>query len=317
MLQRIYGGMRTLLFHNPGAGRGDHSKSDLVAGLRAAGHDVRYFPTKGDAFEEGLKEKADLFVVAGGDGTVGKVLTRMPVRSIPVAILPFGTANNIASSLGISGEFETIVAGWQEGRQERFDIGLAVGPWGRQPFVEAVGWGPMATVIDRTTGEEAEGHAQLQLKIAREALIRTFREAESFEATVDIDGQTVTATWIAVEVLFNYHTGPRLPLNTAAGTGDGAFELLCIRPEERDDMIDWLASPESAPPPVKLRQGSRIAFAWAPQQVLRIDDDLQEARGGGRPVVVTAEIQEMPLVMLLPGNGFKAAVSLQATGSEG
>lgn len=307
--------MRTLLFHNPGAGKGDHSKEELIAVLRAAGCDVRYTPTKGDAFAAALKEKADLFVVAGGDGTVGKVLTRMPDRSIPVAILPFGTANNIASSFGIAGDTEAIAAGWKDGRRERFDIGLAVGPWGRQPFVEAFGWGPLATVIDRTTGEEAEGRAQLRL--ARKVLIRTFRDAESFRATIDLDGQPRFGTWLAVEVLFNCHTGPRLPLDKLARSGDGVFELMCIRQEQREDMLDWLAAPESAAPPLELVQGRSVAFDWHPSQALRIDDELQEAPEGEKPVAVAAEVQQVPLTVLLPGDGIDPARSPQAAaGSE-
>jgi diacylglycerol kinase (ATP) len=42
-------------------------------------------------------------VVAGGDGTVGYVFCNLADRSIPIGVMPFGSANNIARSLGIAG----------------------------------------------------------------------------------------------------------------------------------------------------------------------------------------------------------------------
>ena len=68
---------------------------------------------------------ADLYVVAGGDGTVGKVITGIRDRNIPVAIIPSGTANNIAKSLCIEGSLDTLVDCHRDGgaklaRQQRW-----------------------------------------------------------------------------------------------------------------------------------------------------------------------------------------------------
>ncbi len=94
--------MRATLFHNPSAGH-KAEKDDILAAMKLAGFDVRYVSVKGDDVEEALEKKAGLIVIAGGDGTIAEVLTRLPNRSVPVALLPLGTANNIARSLGIAG----------------------------------------------------------------------------------------------------------------------------------------------------------------------------------------------------------------------
>jgi hypothetical protein len=91
--------MDALLFHNPHVGSGDHSKKDMLEIL--SGFRVTYCSTKGPDFKAMLKETADMVVVAGGDGTVRKVITGIVDRAIPIAILPLGTANNLATSLGI------------------------------------------------------------------------------------------------------------------------------------------------------------------------------------------------------------------------
>jgi len=70
--------MRAMLFHNPEAGEADHSRKLLVTLLGKAGLAATYYSTRGPVFSEMLEEKADLFIAAGGDGTVGKVLRGMP-----------------------------------------------------------------------------------------------------------------------------------------------------------------------------------------------------------------------------------------------
>ena len=45
----------------------------------------------------------DCVVAAGGDGTVARVARALAGGPIPLAVLPAGTANNIATSLEIDG----------------------------------------------------------------------------------------------------------------------------------------------------------------------------------------------------------------------
>jgi diacylglycerol kinase (ATP) len=51
-----------------------------------------------------LDQPADLVVVAGGDGTIKKIADKAKPGGPPLTILPLGTANNIATTLGFSSE---------------------------------------------------------------------------------------------------------------------------------------------------------------------------------------------------------------------
>jgi diacylglycerol kinase (ATP) len=90
-------------------------------------------------------------LVAGGDGTVAKVarclVDRDAAHRIPIAILPVGTANNIARSLGIEGEVGGLLSGLSNAKTRYLDVGLARGPWGERNFLEAVGCGSIAEAI--------------------------------------------------------------------------------------------------------------------------------------------------------------------------
>lgn len=52
----------------------------------------------------------------------------MPDRTVPVAILPLGTANNIARSLGIAGTPHELAESWHIEHARKLDIGAANGP---------------------------------------------------------------------------------------------------------------------------------------------------------------------------------------------
>jgi len=102
--------VRITLIHNPGAGRqGATDAKKLRHFLVHHGHDVRYRSVKEKGWKKALKKKADLVVVAAGDGTVAKVARRMVGRGVPLSVLPSGTANNIARTLGLVERLDPIV----------------------------------------------------------------------------------------------------------------------------------------------------------------------------------------------------------------
>ena len=97
--------VRTLLLHNPTAGAAHPNADELMRQLKAAGLSPKYQSSKDDY-------KADPAQAMGpGDrrrrrrhGGAGR--PRLRNRDIPLAILPIGTANNIARALGLNGDIE-------------------------------------------------------------------------------------------------------------------------------------------------------------------------------------------------------------------
>src|SRR4051794_26304653 len=108
--------MRITLMHNPKAGRGAHGKKDLIAALTRAGHQVTYQSTKKSNYKKALKQPTDLVLVAGGDGAVAKIPRHLLDSGIPMGVLPLGTANNIARSLGFTAPLEEIIPRFARGK---------------------------------------------------------------------------------------------------------------------------------------------------------------------------------------------------------
>ena len=133
--------------HNPKAGDAEHGRKQLMAALTKAGHQPTYQSTKESDYKKALRKPADLVIAAGGDGTVVKVGSRLIETGIPLSVLPLGTANNLARSLGFLASPEEIIAGLETGKRRAFDIGVTRGPWGRHYFFEAMGGGLFADYV--------------------------------------------------------------------------------------------------------------------------------------------------------------------------
>jgi diacylglycerol kinase family enzyme len=252
--------MQALLVHNPTAGTDENSKEALISALKLAGYAVSYHSAKGDDLDEELKRSVDLFIVAGGDGTVARVIARLPNRSIPVAILPLGTANNIARSLGIAGAPVHLAETLRFDRSQRLDIGAAEGPWGECNFVEAVGVGPIARSLEKRKSNGKTNGID-NMRKGRQGLQKLLRKAEPLDIEMIIDGKTLKGDVLAIEVLNVAYTGPALPLAPNADSGDGKLDIVYLTSGGRKEMIEWLDAPQEAPAPVEIIQGRKIKIS--------------------------------------------------------
>ena len=101
--------MKILFVINPISGATSNDKAILAIHEKAAGTsvDFKFFYTSGgnddDAIQEQIKEyKPNRVVACGGDGTVQVVARNLIDHTIPMAILPLGSANGLATALGLS-----------------------------------------------------------------------------------------------------------------------------------------------------------------------------------------------------------------------
>jgi diacylglycerol kinase (ATP) len=271
--------MRVTLMHNPKAGHDGPDDDDLIGMLRDAGHKVEYQSTKKKRWKDALDEKADLVVVAGGDGTVGRVAVEMAGRGVPLAVLPCGTANNIATSLGIRGSIEEIVAGWDEGRRRKFDIGVASGPWGEHRFIEAVGFGLFTNSVALVeTTEEVEEPDSRDEELHRDLnfLRMSLDTTRSHHRHIVLDGEDLSGDYFLVEIMNISCLGPNLCLAPHASPGDGRLDVVLLGEDERalfERFLDRMRSGEAPGEELPVRSGRRLEVRWdgAP---LHVDSDI-------------------------------------------
>ena len=66
---------------------------------------------------------ADLIVVAGGDGTINEAAEGMIGTPVPLAILPLGTANVLATEMKLGGDLEQVARRMGDLRPRRISVG--------------------------------------------------------------------------------------------------------------------------------------------------------------------------------------------------
>lgn len=142
---------RLLLLENRNAGGG--RESGMAQRLRDAGREVVAPDTS--SIEEAcdvVRKKADdvdLIVVAGGDGSVNGLLSCLMEVSVPLLVVPRGTGNDFARSLGIPLEGDEALSLLDTGILVDVDVSYANG----KPFVNAASVGLTAQVTKYQTPE--------------------------------------------------------------------------------------------------------------------------------------------------------------------
>lgn len=287
--------MRILLIHNPGAGDGGHDGEELRSLITAAGHSVSYCSSKDDARREALQEPVDLLVVAGGDGTVARIAAEKRDRAIPVSVLPLGTANNIATTFGMTGGPAEIVGSWRHLHTVRLNIGRMKAPWGRSPFVESIGMGALAEAMRAIHERGTEGGRQI--REARTAFRRHLASAQPFTVKAKLDGEPLPDSLLLFEVMNTGRIGPALNLSRA-DPGDGLLDIVCLTTDDRDAVLDWLDQddPQDAAP-VVAKRGRKLKLDWD-GRLLRRDDNFQ--LDGDKPAAMSFKLEAEPVRMAVP-----------------
>ena len=209
-----------VLVVNPHAGRAGRSLDRVRKMLRRAGLQVVEELTVKDV--ERLRElrrqandgAAPVVVAAGGDGTVGAVANQLAESRLVMAVLPLGTSNDFARSLGIPVEISGAVELLTTGKVSTIDLGRVVMP-GRPPsyFVHA------ATAGINVSFARIATRASLRKRLGRltyvASAVMALRHHEPFDATLSFDGrsQSVRLTHLSVlnAPVFGGPLGLRLP----------------------------------------------------------------------------------------------------------
>jgi len=280
--------VRVTLIHNPGAGKQEYDAKALRKLLRRAGHKPRYQSSKEKGWDRVLDKRADLVAVAGGDGTVASVARRMVGRGIPVAVLPMGTANNIARSLGLlKKSFEELVKGWRDARRVPLDVGIVCGPWGERYFIEGVGAGLFAGLLVRS--EQNKGRKEKENKTKGPARVvdgalRRLKEAaetaEPVEIGARLDGVDISGSYLLFEAVNLPYIGPNLYIAPDNRAGDGQLEVVLVPEAQRARLVKYLEHWHENRERLSLlpsRRGKHLQIEWT-GFALHIDDKLRPKR---------------------------------------
>jgi diacylglycerol kinase family enzyme len=230
--------MRATLVHNPAAGSAE--PAGAVEGLlRGIGWQV-VRRTGAAELDAAACRDVDVVVVAGGDGTVGRVARYTAGSDTPIAIVPMGTANNVARSLGVGLDVARAISGLATPETRRVDLGRfqGAGADGEQIFLEGLGLGVFAHFIGRQRQRPDEPTEKL-----RSAIHHVADALETYRATrceIELDGRDRSGRYLLVAAMNMQALGPGLLLAPRARWDDGALDVVLVGPEYRHELAHLL-----------------------------------------------------------------------------
>jgi diacylglycerol kinase (ATP) len=295
--------MQVTIIHNPGAGDAELSRDALLQAVREAGHVATYQSTKSPDYPSAVQEPGDVVLAAGGDGTLRRVALELRGRHIPVALLPLGTANNVAASLGISGGLDDCIRRLTGGEPHRFDIGRCSGPRGDHLFVEGAGLGVIPELIrvmdkyDRSSGDEGrEGSLQRAAAVMQQLVLLL----PAFDCTVRSGGETLAMRLILLQVMNIPRIGPGIPIAAVADAADGELDVVWVAETGRGRLhaaLQRSAAGEAAVLECGHRRAAEVVVT-SDAPMLHIDDRTYRLKGRPeRDVTFSCEAGRLTLLV--------------------
>ncbi len=179
-------------------------------------------------------EEYDHFLISGGDGTVNQVINiiKKAKKSIPIGILPGGTANDFAAFLKMPLDLKEACRKIIHSKAQDLDIGKI----NDQYFINVASAGIFSDISQNTsiTWKKRLGKIAYYLKgieeIAKIKKIKMSIKTDEFEIEEEI---------IAI-LVFNGKSAGLIELARKSETNDGFLHVLLIRPGNILDIINIL-----------------------------------------------------------------------------
>ena len=264
--------MRVMLIFNPSAGATRGSPIELVDVI----HEMQTWKLVPDTFlveagcdlpgaiQDALGRGIRLFVVCGGDGTISAAARTLAGTRGALGIIPSGTQNNTALSLGIPTDLPAAIAILRTGRRIKVDVGMAACGNMNTPFLEVCSVGLVSTLFP-----SADDVQHGNLARARDFLT-TLVSSPPAEIRLVLDNKQEVRNLGHVVLVSNMpFIGLHYQVGSAASFNDGLLDVLFFADLSKLDLLSYAFQGVGAGKP----EDPRIEH----YHVRRVDIDTQPA----------------------------------------
>lgn len=216
---------RVLLIVNTRARNGAAAHDEVRARFEAAGLDVRRAKTEtADDIPKAVRAAAgevDAVVIGGGDGTISRAGLALKETGLPLGILPLGTANDLARTLGLPedpGAAAEVILG---GLRRKIDLGTA----NDRPFFNVASIGLSSDLARELSAGLKKRWGRFGYAVAA---VRALWKARRFSAWVSEDGETRQTKTLQIAVGNGVFYGGGTRVAADAAIDDGHLDLYSL-----------------------------------------------------------------------------------------
>lgn len=187
------------LIFNPVSGQGNAEQDlECLRSRLSQSLDLTVYETTPDRdartlAAQSVEQGVDLVIVSGGDGTINATAEALTESSIPMAIIPRGTANAIATALDIPNNLEDACEIALTGTVRTIDTARCNG----YPMVLLAGIGLEADVIDQVSRDAKDRLGALAYILSS---IQQLRELNTFETTIETEDRVISVSASAITI---------------------------------------------------------------------------------------------------------------------
>jgi len=237
-----------------------------------------------------VRSGAPMVIVGGGDGSLSAAVDELVDRDCVFALLPLGTANSFARTLGIPLDLDGAIRTIATGRRRRVDLGVIDGDYYANSA--AIGLSPLigATVPHR-----------LKRWLGRIGYliwaVRCLLKFRPFRLTVEVDGESHSLIALEVRIANGaFHGG--VDVVEGAEVDSGEIVIQAVTGSDKTRLIhNWLAvlaRPSARKETVRDFRGSRMRIVTDPPLPISIDGEVL----GRTPAIV--EVAEYAIEVVVP-----------------
>ncbi|WP_020207654.1 lipid kinase [Gilvimarinus chinensis] len=223
------GKCKALLIVNPKARNGASAQlQEGMKTLQEAGIATELFEShSAEQTREIIAERhreLDLVIIGGGDGTISSAAQTLHQYRLPLAVLPLGTANDLARSLGLPEDIEDVFAVIARRQLMPIDLGSVNG----RCFFNVANMGLGVKVTEELTPEVKKHWGVLSyLRAFFAALMRV----KQFKVRLQVDGRQYKLRSIQLAVGNGRYYGGGNVVDERSRIDDGEFSLYSIKPQ--------------------------------------------------------------------------------------
>jgi YegS/Rv2252/BmrU family lipid kinase len=216
---------RALLLLNPAARRGGDGREEIAERLSALGLDllIEIAEEPSRVPDQVLRHRGevDRVIVGGGDGTLHLALPALVESGHPLGILPLGTANNLARTLGITTDLEQACRVAAHGLRRRIDLGWVNG----RPFFTTASLGLSVRITEELSAESKRRWGPIAYALTA---LRVIRRTRPFHADISWAGGTRHSRTVQIVVGNGRYYGCALPVAADAAIDDARLDLYSL-----------------------------------------------------------------------------------------
>ncbi|MEH1798842.1 MAG: lipid kinase [Nostoc sp.] len=237
---------RALLLVNRHARQGQKGLSEAIQYLKTFDFDLIEESTEDPTHLAKVilryQHQVDLVIIGGGDGTLNAAVDALIETQLPLGILPLGTANDLARTLGIPNSLNEACRIIADGHLHRIDLGCVNG----KHFFNVASMGLSVKITQRLTKEVKRRWGVFAYAATA---LQVILEARPFTAQIAINGEVVHVKTVQIAVGNGRYYGGGMAVADDATIDDQRLDLYSLEIEHWWQMILLLPA---------MRQGQHI-----------------------------------------------------------